>query len=125
MWEIGGFLAADQPPGASDSLIVTAGGVIIAAIGALGLLLVELARGRNARRAGSQVPVAEPASAAAKDVELYERTAVLSSRADDSDHRDDMQDRRHEASEDRHEASEHRLSRIERRLGIHDEDGEL
>lgn len=104
MWAttVGGF-AADAPPGVDDSLIAIVGGIVVSAIGALGLVLAEWVKGRNARTTPSPP---QPTPAPAMGVEIYERTAVLNRRADDNDARDDVQDRRHDRSEDRLDALE-------------------
>ena len=47
MWPLGELLAAEAP--ANDSLIVVVGGIIVAAIGALGLVITEIVKGRDAR----------------------------------------------------------------------------
>ena len=111
-----GGLAADIPPaGANDALLTVVGGIVVAAIGALGLVVAEWLRGRNARTTSSPPPPTPQPAAGGKDVELYERTAVLSRRADDNDERDDLQDLRHERSEDR-------LERLEQWAGHRDPD---
>lgn len=78
------------------------GGVITAAIVALGGVLVAIVNSR-ANRTTPSPPSPNPS---ANEHELYERTAVLSRRADDSDERDEVQDRR--------------LDKIERVLDIND-----
>jgi len=75
------------------------GGVITAAIVALGGVLVAIVNSRANRTSAS--PPAPNADSTADHV-LYERTAVLSRRADDSDERFEVLDRR--------------VDRIERRL---------
>lgn len=47
MWRIGELLAAEAP--ANDSLVVVIGGIVVAAIGALGLVLTEVVKGRPGR----------------------------------------------------------------------------
>lgn len=76
------------------------GGVITAAIVALGGVLVAIVNSRASRTTPSP-PSPVPTSSGH---ELYERTAVLTRRADDNDERDDVQDRR--------------LDQIERRLDL-------
>lgn len=89
------------PAGVSDQLIIVVGGVITAAIVALGGVLVAIVNSRaNRTSASPPAPNADQTS----NHELYERTAVLSRRADDADDRDEVQDRR--------------LERIERRLDL-------
>ena len=67
--------------------------LVLSIVGAAGLLLVAIATGlfqvwaAKQSRSGSQVP--ESAQTL-----LFERTAVLSARADDADDRDVLQDRR-------------------------------
>ena len=99
MWAI---VAADAqgPAAVSDQLVIVVGGVITAAIVALGGVLVAVVNSRASRTTPSPpAPNPEPA-----DTALYERTAVLTRRADDNDDRDDVQDRR--------------LERIERHLDL-------
>ena len=110
MWLVGDLLAAEAP--ANDSLIVVVGGIVVAAIGAMGLVLTEVVKGRAGRTTPAP-PGPAPQPQAPVNVELYERTAVLSRRADDSDTRDDVQDRRHEVSEDRHDHADARLESLE------------
>jgi len=76
------------------------GGVITAAIVALGGVLVAVVNSRASKTTPSP-PAPHPEGV---DHELYERTAVLTRRADDADDRDEVQDRR--------------LERIERRLDL-------
>ena len=107
MWLYGGtLLAADAPPpaGVSDQLIIMVGGVITAAIVALGGVLVAVVNSR-ANRTSPSPPAPTPT---VNEHELYERTAVLSRRADDGDERFDVMDRR--------------LDQIERRLDLDDPD---
>lgn len=76
--------------GASDQLIIMIGGVITAAIVALGGVMVAMVN-----RGASRTTPSPPAPVATgSDHVLYERTAVLAQRADDSDERDEVQDRR-------------------------------
>ncbi len=92
MWLTGGLQAAAEAPdpaGFSDQLIVVVGGVITAAIVALGGVLVAVVNSRASRTTASP-----PAPAPDVGHELYERTAVLRQRADDADERDEVQDRR-------------------------------
>lgn len=101
MWLYGGFLATEAPPaGVSDQLIIVVGGVITAAIVALSGVLVAIVNSR-----GKTTPSPLPPTSVDEHV-LYERTAVLARRADDSDERDEVQDRR--------------LDQIERVLDIND-----
>jgi hypothetical protein len=72
------------------------GGVITAAIVALGGVLVAIVNSRN--RTTPSPPA--PATSADEHV-LYERTAVLTRRADDGDERFDLMDRRLDAVERR------------------------
>ncbi len=66
------------------------GGVITAAIVALGGVMVAMVN-----RGSRQTTPSPPAPAGTgSDHELYERTAVLTRRADDADERDEVQDRR-------------------------------
>ena len=83
MWLYG---AADPtaPAGVSDQLIIMVGGVITAAIVALGGVLVAIVNSRASRTTPSP-PAPHPDPSA--DHELYERTAVLRQRADDGDER--------------------------------------
>lgn len=93
------------------------GGVIVAALGTLGLVLAEVIKGRNSRTTAS--PPA-PTSSPGKDIELYERTATLSNRADDRDRRHDLFERQmHNELEELGE----RIERVERHLGIYKEGG--
>lgn len=118
MWAWGDLLAAVEVPGGSnDSLIAMVGGVIVAALGTLGLVLTEILKGRNSRTTAS--PPA-PTTGSSKDVELYERTAVLSNRADDSDRRHNLLER---TVHQHHEEEGERLERLERHLGIYEEGG--
>jgi hypothetical protein len=71
------------------------GGVITAAIVALGGVLVAIVNSR----ANRTTPSPPAANATTNEHELYERTAVLAARADDSDERDEIQDRRLEVIE--------------------------
>lgn len=98
-------MAADVPAtsGVSDQLIIMVGGVITAAIVALGGVLVAIVNSK-----GNKTTPSPPAPAAGSDHVLYERTAVLSSRADDSDSRFEVLDRR--------------VDRIERVLDITNEE---
>lgn len=99
MW-LAGALAADTPPsGLSDQLIIMVGGVITAAIVALGGVLVAIVNSRSGKTTPSP-----PAPTSADEHVLYERTAVLARRADDADERDEVQDRR--------------LDQLERRLDL-------
>lgn len=94
MWLFGGFLLATDAPspsGVSDQLILMVGGVITAAIVALGGVLVAIVNSRANKTTTPSPPAASPT---ANEHVLYERTAVLSQRADDNDDRDDVQDRR-------------------------------
>lgn len=95
-------VAAEAPAttGVSDQLIIMVGGVITAAIVALGGVLVAIVNTKASKTTPS--PPA-PVTSADEHV-LYERTAVLSRRADDSDERFELMDRR--------------LDRIERRLDV-------
>lgn len=86
------YAAAEAPAqsGVSDQLIIMIGGVVTAAIVALGGVLVAIVN-----RGGSKTTPSPPAPVAgAADHELYERTAVLRQRADDADERFDVMDRR-------------------------------
>jgi uncharacterized protein (UPF0218 family) len=74
----------------SDQLIIVVGGVITAAIVALGGVLVAIVNSRTNRTTPSPPAPLQPDS----DHVLYERTAVLARRADDADERDEVQDRR-------------------------------
>lgn len=99
MWLL---VAAEAPaPAVSDQLIIMVGGVITAAIVALGGVLVAVVNSRASRTTASP-----PAPTSADEHVLYERTAVLAARADDSDDRFDVMDRR--------------LDQIERRLDLDD-----
>lgn len=81
MWLYG---AAAAPQGVSDQLIIMVGGVITAAIVALGGVLVAVVNSRAGKTTAS--PPA-PTASQPGDLVLYERTAVLARRADDSDDR--------------------------------------
>jgi hypothetical protein len=81
--------------GTSDQLIIMVGGVITAAIVALSGVLVAIVNSR----ANKTTPSPPAATATTNEHELYERTAVLSRRMDDSDERDEIQDRRLEVIE--------------------------
>lgn len=118
MWIGDVLLAAEPPPDAS--LVAVIGGVVVAAITTLGLVLTEVLRGRAGRNTAAAPPgPAQPA------VELYERTAVLNQRADDNDDRDDVQD--HELRDQRNALDSHhsRLTAIERHLTERDDDWRL
>jgi hypothetical protein len=78
---------APAPAGVSDQLIIMVGGVITAAIVALGGVLVAIVNSRSKA-------AAPPPPTSIDEHVLYERTAVLARRADDSDERDEVQDRR-------------------------------
>lgn len=98
MWQ---SVAADSStPGISDQLIIVVGGIITAAIVALGGVLVAIVNSRASRTTPSP-PAPTPS---AGDTALYERTAVLAQRADDADDRFDVMDRR--------------LDQVERRLDL-------
>ena len=107
MWLYGGtLLAADTAPpaGVSDQLIIMVGGVITAAIVALGGVLVAVVNAKaNRTSASPPAPTAQPSS----DHVLYERTAVLTRRADDSDERFEVMDRRLDQIERRLDHGEH------------------
>lgn len=83
--------AAEAPTqsGVSDQLIIVIGGVVTAAIVALGGVMVAIVN-----RGGGKTTASPPApTPAGGDHELYERTAVLARRADDSDERFDVIDK--------------------------------
>lgn len=89
MWLFGGILLATDattPAGVDDQLILMVGGVITAAIVALGGVLVAVVNSR-ANRTG-----ASPPSPTDEHV-LYERTAVHNKRLDDADERFEVMDR--------------------------------
>ena len=89
MW-LGDFLAAETPPaGVSDQLIIMVGGVITAAIVALGGVLVAIVNSRS-NKTGASPPA--PVTSADEHV-LYERTAVHNKRLDDNDDRFDVLDK--------------------------------
>jgi hypothetical protein len=94
LWLHGEWVSAAEAPtqsGVSDQLIIMIGGVVTAAIVALGGVLVAIVNRGGAKTAPSPPgPMVAPGS----DHVLYERTAVLTQRADDNDERDDVQDRR-------------------------------
>jgi len=98
------IVAADVPAttGVSDQLVIMVGGVITAAIVALGGVLVAVVNSRASKTTPSP-PAPHPEGA---DHVLYERTAVLGRRADDADDRFEMMDRR--------------VDQIERRLDLDD-----
>ena len=81
MWLYGA--AETAPAGVSDQLIIMVGGVITAAIVALGGVLVAVVNSRSSRTAPSPPAPSQGSS----DLVLYERTAVLTRRADDADER--------------------------------------
>lgn len=90
MWLV---VAADPsaPAGVSDQLIIMVGGVITAAIVALGGVLVAIVNTK-----ASKTTPSPPAPATSVDEHvLYERTAVLARRADDSDERFHVIDKAH------------------------------
>lgn len=64
MWPLGELLAAEAP--ANDSLIVVVGGIIVAAIGALGLVITEIVKGRDAR----PTPAPPPSTVTGGQVDL-------------------------------------------------------
>lgn len=66
------------------------GGVITAAIVALGGVLVAVVNSRS----NKTTPSPPAPTSGGSDHVLYERTAVLNQRADDADSRDEVQDRR-------------------------------
>lgn len=67
------------------------GGIVTAAIVALGGVLVAVVNSRSTRTTPSPPP---PDPHPDSHHVFYERTAVLSRRADDADERDEVQDRR-------------------------------
>lgn len=85
--------AAEVPAttGSSDQLIITVGAIITAAIVTLGGVLVAVVNSR-ANKTTASPP--SPTAGAGGDHVLYERTAVLGNRADDSDERFEILDRR-------------------------------
>lgn len=89
MW-LGELLAAEAPPGANDSLIVMVGGVIVAALGALSLVLVEVVKGRNSRNASPSSP---PQQTVVTDEKVVERVAVLWNWRQEIRAADDIHDR--------------------------------
>lgn len=91
MWLHGGLSAAAgaTPAGVNDQLIIVVGGVITAAIVALGGVLVAIVNSR-----GNRTTPSPPPPTSVDEHVLYERTAVLARRADDSDERFEVQDRR-------------------------------
>ena len=92
MWLGGIVAAADTPPaGVSDQIIIIIGGIVVAAITALGGVLVAVVNSRTNRTTASPP---SPTPAPGSDHVLFERTAVLARRADDGDERDELQDRR-------------------------------
>lgn len=104
------------------------GGVIVAALGTLGLVLVEIVKGRNSRTTPSPPPVSAPPNG--RDVELYERTAVHNRRLDDADERHHLLDltvhKQHDVLDDhgdRLEQHDERIARLERQMRIRDETG--
>lgn len=72
----------------SDQLIIMVGGVITAAIVMIGGVLVAIVNSRSSKTAPSPPPTS------IDEHVLYERTAVLAARADDSDSRFEVMDRR-------------------------------
>lgn len=101
MWLYGDLFATADPPaqtGVSDQLIIMIGGVVTAAIVALGGVLVAMVN-----RGSGRTTASPPAPAPTSDHALYERTAVLARRADDADDRFEMQDRRLDALERHHD----------------------
>lgn len=93
MWLNGEWVSAAEAPtqsGVSDQLIIVIGGVVTAAIVALGTVLVAIVN----RGASKTTPSPPAPVGATADHELYERTAVLRQRADDADERFDVMDRR-------------------------------
>lgn len=84
MWLYGELLGADAPPaGVSDQLIIMVGGIITAALTLLGGVLVAMVNSRSNRTA----PSPPAPTTGNSDHVLYERTAVLTRRADDADDR--------------------------------------
>lgn len=111
MWLHGDWVSAAEAPtqsGASDQLIIMIGGVVTAAIVALGTVLVAIVN----RGGGKTTPSPPAPTPTSSDHVLYERTAVLRQRADDNDDRDDVQDRRHERTDDRLDALERLNDRL-------------
>ena len=85
-------------------MIIMVGGVITAAIVALGGVLVAIVNSRSNKTTPSPpAPTATPSG----DHALYERTAVLARRADDSDERFEVMDRRLDLLERRLDHGEH------------------
>ena len=115
MWTWGSVLAAEPAANSSDSYIVVIGGIVVAALGTLGLVLVEVIKGRNSRTTASPPSPTSVPTGTGKDVELYERTAVLNVRVDDADDRHDLLERSVVHHIDNHHR---RIVRIERHLGI-------
>lgn len=92
MWHLGGIAvaAAEMPPtGGNDALLALIGGVIIAVIGGVVTISVNLINKPKNQPAPSGTAV-DPSWRDFVSGEL----AVLKRRADDNDDRDDMQDRR-------------------------------
>lgn len=105
------------------------GGVIVAALGMLGLVLVEIIKGRNSRTTTTPNPTS-PVLPASKDIELYERTAVHNQRLDDGDERHHLLDKvvhmQHDVLDDHGDRlvqHDDRISRLERQMRIHDGTG--
>jgi hypothetical protein len=100
------WLSAAEAPASSDSHTA----IILGVIALLSAVMVAVATGifqlLSARASRTEPSPPAPIPTAGQDVALYERTAVLSQRADDNDERDDVQDRRHEHTEDRLELIE-------------------
>lgn len=94
MWLHAGWVSTAEAPsqaGVSDQLIIVVGGIVTAAIAALSAVLVAMVN-----RGSSRTTPSPPAPVTANH-ELYERTAVLRKRADDSDGRFELYDRARDA----------------------------
>ncbi len=107
-------------------MVLMIGGVVTAAIVALGGVLVAIVN----RGGGKTTPSPPAPTQGRSDHELYERTAVHNRRLDDADERhhqlDVIVDKQHDVLDDhgdRLEQHDHRIARLERQMRIHDETG--
>lgn len=86
--------AAEAPAGASDGLVAVIGGVVIAALGTLGVVLREVIVGRNARAATPPPPAATVTASPHVDVvALAADVAVLKDWRKTTREADDIHDR--------------------------------
>lgn len=92
MWP-GEVLAAASDAPANDSLIVVIGGIVVAAIGLLTAVLVEVVRGRGARTSTPAQPSTTISSTSVDVVALAADVAVLKDWRKTTREADDLHDR--------------------------------